>query len=94
MRGGKIKKMENRAKLYLIIAAAAAAVAVFWWWRQTNEKIVAPTPTPGGIGSDLYQKAGNPAEKLPEVNPLGNKPDTNPLSETNPFKNVKTNPFE
>lgn len=89
--------MTNRTKLYLIIAAIAvvvAAAAVFWWWRQTKEQVVAPTPTPGGMGSELYQKVENPGEKLPEVNPLGNKPDTNPLSETNPFKNVKTNPFK
>ena len=28
------------------------------------------------------------------VAPLENKPDLNPVSKTNPFKDIKTNPFE
>ena len=33
---------------------------------------------------------------LPEINtnPLENKPVINPMDKTNPFKNIKTNPFE
>lgn len=28
------------------------------------------------------------------TNPLDNKPNINPIDQTNPFNNVKTNPFE
>ncbi|MEK7624698.1 MAG: hypothetical protein AAB404_03210 [Patescibacteria group bacterium] len=33
---------------------------------------------------------------LPSIgtNPLENKPDVNPADKANPFKNIKTNPFE
>jgi FtsZ-interacting cell division protein ZipA len=34
---------------------------------------------------------------LPDItskNPLQNKPDVNPVDQTNPFKDLKTNPFE
>lgn len=30
----------------------------------------------------------------PESNPLENAPDLNPVSNTNPYSGVKTNPFE
>lgn len=29
-----------------------------------------------------------------QTNPLENKPDINPVSKTNPYKNIKINPFE
>lgn len=35
---------------------------------------------------DLFESTENPAEDLPETNPFG--------AETNPFRDVKTNPFE
>mgnify|MGYP007082065169 CR=1 FL=1 len=47
------------------------------------------------------KKAGQPSESSSEVitpsvstNPLENKPNVNPIDQTNPFKNVKTNPFK
>ncbi|MBI2670197.1 MAG: hypothetical protein HYX20_03570 [Candidatus Yanofskybacteria bacterium] len=88
--------MVDRVKLYVFAIIIIAAIAVLLWRLRIRQQVIAPvvTPTPGGIGSDLYQKAENPGDKLPELNPLSNKPDTNPLSQTNPFKNVKTNPFK
>jgi len=58
-----------------------------------------------GAGAKAPQKAGEAAEAildsalkgvLPslETNPLENKPDINPADKANPYKNIKTNPFE
>jgi len=57
--------------------------------------------------SDAIQNAGNFADDLsknaaqgvlpsidPKSNPMENAPDTNPVSKTNPFTNIKTNPFK
>ncbi len=46
-----------------------------------------------GLGGELYPETGNPADNLPAVNPLENKPAVNPLSGSNPFSEIKTNPF-
>ena len=86
--------MNSHLKLYLVILVVAiAAILGFLQWQKYR---IAKTPAekPAGIGSDLYQKSGNPADNLPAVNPLDNKPDVNPLSEANPFSNIKTNPFK
>ena len=58
-----------------------------------------------GAGTKALQKAGEAAETLTEsalkgvlpsieTNVLENKPDINPADKANPFKDVKTNPFE
>lgn len=85
--------MDTNLKAYLLmIFLVVIAVVGFFWW-QINFK---STETPKGLGSELYQNQDtvNPAENLPAVNPLENKPEVNPLSETNPFSNIKTNPFK
>ncbi len=51
------------------------------------------------LGASYWQyKQTKPKEKeiVPSVsiNPLDNKPNINPVDQTNPFTNVKTNPFE
>lgn len=56
-------------------------------------------------GAKTLEKSGAAAEKITEsatkgvlpsigTNPLENKPDINPADKANPFKNIKTNPFE
>ncbi|OGM99071.1 MAG: hypothetical protein A2736_02000 [Candidatus Yanofskybacteria bacterium RIFCSPHIGHO2_01_FULL_41_27] len=86
--------MNSHLKSYLIILiVAVAAIFGFLQW-QKYQTVQAPAEKPAGIGSDLYQQAGNPADNLPAINPLENKPDTNPLTQTNPYSNIKTNPFK
>ncbi len=53
------------------------------------------------IGAALYftkpDPVPTPAVETPAygtVNPLDKKPDLNPVDKTNPFTDVKTNPFE
>lgn len=56
-------------------------------------------------GAGILESAGETAEKITEsatkgvlpslgTNPLESKPDINPADKANPFKNIKTNPFE
>lgn len=87
---------------YLILAVAVVLIiglgiaGYFYWtdWRKTPEEKV-------------LEKAGEAAEKitesatrgvLPELggqtNALEDKPDINPVSQTNPFSGIKTNPFK
>ncbi|OGN03200.1 MAG: hypothetical protein A2651_02210 [Candidatus Yanofskybacteria bacterium RIFCSPHIGHO2_01_FULL_42_12] len=79
-----------KASLVVIILVVFVVIGFLWW--QTTQK--QPSETQGGLGSELYQNTENPAENLPAVNPLENKPEVNPLSDTNPFSDIKTNPFK
>ncbi len=56
-------------------------------------------------GIESLETAGEVAEKITEsatkgvlpsiqTNPLDNKPDINPVDKVNPYKDIKTNPFE
>ncbi len=79
----------------LIVVLIAAAVG-YWYYKKSRE---APE-------INAIQNAGNAAEDLgksasqgvlpsidPQSNPMENAPDTNPVSKTNPFSDIKTNPF-
>ncbi len=44
-------------------------------------------------GANRENSGGEPASYGTD-NPLQNKPDLNPVNKTNPFKELKTNPFE
>ncbi|MBI2446448.1 MAG: hypothetical protein HYV51_01345 [Parcubacteria group bacterium] len=72
--------------LFLIIIAAGLIAAGYFYFKnyKTAEAPVVPS---GGTVENLIDKVTppSPTEKLP---------DTNPVNKTNPFKNLKTNPFE
>lgn len=89
----------NKKTLIIIIAVVlitALGAGGYIYWNKRAET--------GGEKSslekidDAAQKANESATKgvLPslETNPLENKPDINPADKANPFKNIKTNPFE
>lgn len=85
--------MNVNLKIYLLILALVIlGIIGFFWWQTDRQS----TEAPKGLGSELYQDQNtiNPADNLPAVNPLENKPETNPLSGTNPFSDLKTNPFK
>ena len=72
-------------KTYLMAIGAAVVLLIllgagYWYWQP--KKTSQPTQSSGEI--------------LPAVstNPLNNKPDINPVDKTNPFRSLKTNPFE
>jgi len=85
-------------KKIIIIAAilliTAAGIGGFFYWKSKKN-----------AGKNALDKIGNVADKivndatkgaLPSIqtNPLENKPDINPADKANPYKNIKTNPFE
>lgn len=73
--------------LILIIVVVLGLLGYFYWNKtkkvDTDIKILDTT-------DNITQ------EVLPEINtnPLKNNPEINPVDKTNPFKDIKTNPFE
>jgi len=75
-------------KSYLIAIVSGVVLLIllgagYWYWQSKKSDV------------EVADGATN-EEVLPpfSVNPLENKPDINPVDQTNPFKNIKTNPFE
>lgn len=93
-----IAKAPSKKMLILIIVVLLAGLIaggfIFWnKWKKSDSS------------SAQLEKAGEVAEEITEsvtkgtlpslgTNPLENKPDINPANQTNPFTNIKTNPFE
>ncbi len=87
----------NKKLLIATIVALALLVAGYWYWKNTT------TLTPEEQALQKAEDSANVLTKnttqgvLPSLdvnaNPVGNLPDTNPVNKTNPFSNVKTNPF-
>jgi hypothetical protein len=52
----------------------------------------------GAAGYSYWKNLNADIILMPDINPASNplekKPDINPVSKTNPFKDMKTNPFE
>ena len=75
-------------KKYIIIILVLLILVLvgggyYWHWQSKKSGVEVITETANG-------------EVLPSVstNPLDNKPNVNPIDQTNPYKNIKTNPFE
>ena len=87
--------MESK-KIYLIIGVVILVLVIagfFVWWKYYKTVPAPKAEEPMGLGSQIYEQVQNPAEKIPETNPFEKIPDINPAGQTNPFKDVKTNPF-
>lgn len=94
--------MANK-KLIIIVTVVVViglAVAGYFYWQ----KYKAPELTPE---EQALEQAGEAAGKITESatqgtlpsldvnkNPLEKAPDINPVGQSNPFKDIKTNPFE
>lgn len=79
-------------KKYIIIISAllilCLAGSVYYWYWQSKKG-----------GTEVINKTNTEItseEVLPSISPnlLENKSDINPVDQTNPYKNIKTNPFE
>lgn len=80
--------MDNNPKLIIIAGILVALLVIgagFWYWQKRKSK--APVIPSGGTIESLI-------EKITPPNPLEKLPDTNPVDKANPFKDLKTNPFE
>ena len=91
----------NRKKLIIlgIVAAVLIIATAGYLYYQSYQK------SKKAAEGNAIQQAGNVAENLGKnaaqgvlpslgANPLEKAPDINPASQANPFKNIKTNPFE
>ena len=89
----------NKKALIIIIAVIliiALGVGGYFYWSKKNK---------ADTGAKALENIGEATEKITEsamkgvlpslqTNPLENKPDINPANKANPYKNIKTNPFE
>ncbi|MBU4480606.1 hypothetical protein KKG48_04170 [Patescibacteria group bacterium] len=87
--------------LVAMVAVLIIAVAGYWcyqYYQKTNKvKVTSPNAIEqaGSVAENLSKQAsqGVLPEINPQSNPMENAPDTNPMSKTNPFSDIKTNPF-
>lgn len=94
--GTKVAKKKIMIILIAAVLLVGLIVSGFIFWNKWKKPDFSRTQ---------LDKAGEMAEELTEeatkgtlpslgTNPLKNKPDINPADKANPFKNMKTNPFE
>ena len=82
--------------LIVVVIIIGLGIGGYFYWKKYIK-----------VSSEIkaVENAGESAQKitdsatqgvLPEINanPLENKPEVNPVDKTNPFKDLKTNPFE
>lgn len=85
--------------IVIAIVIVGMAVAGYWYYQKSQKNKDA--------GLRTIQEASRAADELsesasrgvlpsidPGSNPLENAPDVNPISKTNPFADIKTNPFK
>ncbi len=91
----------SKKAIYLSIAVVSLVVLItlgYFGWVKWKEYRLSPE-------DKLLNSAGESADKITEsaskgvlppiqVNPLDSKPDINPADKANPFKDIKTNPFD
>lgn len=93
--------LKNKKLLIGLAGILVVAIAAGYWYYQYYQKSHKVTE------ADAIEQAGNSAENLakqaaqgvlpeidPQSNPMEDAPDINPISKTNPFSGVKTNPFK
>ena len=82
-----IPNSENKFPIIIGAVAIILIAAGYFYYSKYYKKAEAPVVPSGGTVENLINKVTppSPTEKLP---------DTNPVNKTNPFKNLKTNPFE
>lgn len=96
----KIPKISKKTTLILIavILLIGLLLGGYFGWEKWNKSRVSS-------GIKALESAGEASEKIMEsaikgvlpsigTDPLENKPDVNPADKANPFKNIKTNPFD
>lgn len=83
--------------LIVVVIIIGLGIGGYFYWKSKKE--VPPS-------TKALDEAGQTAEKITESatqgvlpdlsnqNPLEDKPDVNPTSKTNPFSEIKTNPFK
>lgn len=87
--------MNKKIVIALAAVVIVAAVGLYYWYFLKPEP-ASPVEQAGSVVEELSEQASQGV--LPTIdpgsNPMQNAPDVNPVSKTNPFSNIKTNPFE
>ncbi len=94
----------NKKLLISILALLILGLAVggYFWWVKYYKK---PAPSVAEqAASDIQKTVESINQNAAQggllnigttmINPMENVPDVNPYSNTNPFSNIKTNPFQ
>jgi Flp pilus assembly protein CpaB len=79
-------------KILIIIAAIlliGLVVAGYIYWQK-----IKATPAEQTAAEKITESATKGVLPSLGTNPLENQPDINPAGRANPFKDIKTNPFE
>lgn len=97
---------KNTLVVVVILIVLAIIASGYFYWSKYYQKteLVAPVmeqkikeiekvEEAGEVLIESYTKSTLP-EINPQSNPLEKLPETNPIEQTNPFKDLKTNPFE
>ena len=95
------KKLLTTTGALVVVVILGAAAFGYWYYKKPAQQ---PAET---IGADALKQAGDSTNDLsdkasqgvlpqidPGSNPMEKAPDTNPVSKTNPYSGVKTNPFQ
>jgi len=95
-----IKNMPKKS-IYISIAVVSSVILIalgYFGWVKWKEYKLSPEDKTLNNAGESADKITDSASKgvLPpiQVNPLDNQPDVNPADKANPFKNIKTNPFD
>ena len=86
----------------LVLVILGLAVGSYFWWVKYYKK---PAPSPVEQATSNIQKTVESINQSAAqdalididavtINPMENVPDVNPYDDTNPFSNIKTNPFQ
>ena len=98
--------MANKKIIIIVVVAAVISLAVagyFYWQKSEAPELTPEEQTLEQSLGQVGEAAGKITESatqgtLPSLdvnkNPLEKAPDINPVGQSNPFKDIKTNPFE
>lgn len=90
-----------------IVFVLAVSGGGYFYWTQNQKPKVVETPVSveskqtddakkedAGTGEIITESATKGTLPSIQMNPLEEKPDLNPVDKTNPYKDIKTNPFK
>ncbi|MFH1192926.1 MAG: hypothetical protein V1656_01250 [Candidatus Jorgensenbacteria bacterium] len=88
-------------KLLRAVAVAVVLIAVgYWYWDSTRVVLTSEQQALQGAGdtaqaiTDSATQGVLPSLDVPPANPVGDATNVNPVTKTNPFSGIKTNPFQ
>ncbi len=92
----EISKKEILIITTVVLLIGLAAGGYFLWnnWKKSNNSEKTILEKAGEVADKIIEGATKGVLPSIQTNPLENKPDVNPVDKTNPFKDIKTNPFE